>query len=401
MGALLAGQQMVSSGMVTRIVRAKAVRYGQRPTVQPAAWGELEKVVLPLEPDDAFVNMMTLPEPSKWVFTNYSRKQLTELFDTCGLTYAQKLALNPNRWEALTNGFAIAPTDELELGLSPKARQKLYSILARNPDNVEQNLSFRFPEAGFDEWFAGSGLLPEKVNLVRGQTYTNGGWLCFSTVRPVCALLTKDESRLLIKRLHRIPALTVRLRVTPESNPEALIKYWGRGGREQSIRPLIESLARIPDGQSISIAGFLPPFAQMRLNTYADPRKDSAATEEDCYFTALNFFNTEPDQQFLETRQVRDALLTDYCKTQDEPLLGDLLLYFNAANKPVHICVYVADDVVFTKNGGTFVQPWVLMKIPDMLAGYSMEKPLQTVRLRRKDFQSKPRTPSISQNTPR
>jgi len=44
----------------------------------------------------------------------------------------------------------------------------------------------------------------------------------------------------------------------------------------------------------------------------------------------------------------------------------------------------LADDVVFTKNGGDYMQPWVLMKIPDMLAYYNAKEPAQVTVYRSK-----------------
>jgi hypothetical protein len=44
--------------------------------------------------------------------------------------------------------------------------------------------------------------------------------------------------------------------------------------------------------------------------------------------------------------------------------------------RTVHMCVYVADDIVFTKNGYAPREPWVLMRERDMMIHYSPKKPL-------------------------
>ena len=61
---------------------------------------------------------------------------------------------------------------------------------------------------------------------------------------------------------------------------------------------------------------------------------------------------------------------------------GDLMALVDPAGNLIHLCVYVADNVVFTKNGGNPGQPWVLMKIPDMLPLYSGEAPLRMAAFR-------------------
>jgi len=50
----------------------------------------------------------------------------------------------------------------------------------------------------------------------------------------------------------------------------------------------------------------------------------------------------------------------------------------------VHLGVYVADDVVLTKNGVEDLQPWVLMKFPEMRALYTQERALDLLGYRRK-----------------
>ena len=37
----------------------------------------------------------------------------------------------------------------------------------------------------------------------------------------------------------------------------------------------------------------------------------------------------------------------------------------------MHVAVYVADDIVFTKNGFHYTQPWILMHLKDMLETYA------------------------------
>ena len=41
----------------------------------------------------------------------------------------------------------------------------------------------------------------------------------------------------------------------------------------------------------------------------------------------------------------------------------------------IHAAAYVADDLVFTKNGEDFRQPWILMHMADMLETYAVKYP--------------------------
>jgi hypothetical protein len=48
-----------------------------------------------------------------------------------------------------------------------------------------------------------------------------------------------------------------------------------------------------------------------------------------------------------------------------------LLLFLRNPGRLVHSAVFIADDLVFTKNGPDAVQPWLLMRINDLTEGYA------------------------------
>jgi hypothetical protein len=189
-----------------------------------------------------------------------------------------------------------------------------------------------------------------------------------------------------VATLYAVPTYLLRLRVLPESNADALVKYWGKGGREKLVAPLISSLSRLPNGGSINLSYFLPPFARLRLYTFPDSLGDPSAAREDCFFTAMNFFNEAPDTNFFSEDYSRQVLDTQYAPITSDPEFGDVVAIFNDAGAAIHTCVYLADDFVYTKNGVNHAQPWVIMRLPDMLMIYvGPNKSSQMLFLRRKD----------------
>jgi hypothetical protein len=385
-GRSLAGLLREKNGGRAAVPSAPAGRTDQ-PTAGPKGpWGTLEYKSMPLENyEELYPNGAELIGPPRWVFENYSQKQLAELLGACDLTDEQRaFLLDTNHWEVLTNGFAISPGDELAFGLKKAARQCLYPILARSAENSVQSSPFHFPLDGFDERFANSRFPSEKIEMIRGLTYTNNGVLCLCVEEQLQKLLTADEFMRLMETLYFAPTWRVGLRVTSDSDVNALARYWGRGGREKMLRPLLESLAR--NGGSINISYFLPPFARLRLYTYPDSDKEPAAAKEDCFYTALNFFNERPDPRLADGENASKELKANYYRIQDQLRFGDLIALVDSNRKPVHICVYIADDIVFTKDGMGFARPWVLMKFRDMLTDYAFEKTLTVVHFRRKDM---------------
>jgi cell wall-associated NlpC family hydrolase len=69
------------------------------------------------------------------------------------------------------------------------------------------------------------------------------------------------------------------------------------------------------------------------------------------------------------------VLKKDYYTIVKPAQLGDLVLLSTRNDAVVHAAVYVADDLVFTKNGESYTQPWILMRMEDMLDTYNVRYP--------------------------
>jgi hypothetical protein len=358
------------------------------PTRIPAC-GILEPMEIPLvNPEGSIPDEPERLRQSKWTFENFTEAGLAKFFCGCDLSMVQRrLLLDRSCWTVASNSIAVSPSEQLVWSLSPTARAKIYSVLGKSTANYSQNLPFRFPLEGFDLKFANSGIPASDVARIRHLTYTNAGYICFSDLQLLQGLISHDDFKDLAATLYAVPTYLLRVRVTPESNIDALIKYWGRGGREKLVAPLISSLARLPNGGPINLSYFLPPFARLRLYTFPDALGDPTAARQDCFFTAMNFFNDMPDTNFFSAEYSRKVLDSQYFPIKDEPLYGDVVAIFDDAGEAIHTCVYLADDFVFTKNGVNHAQPWVIMRLPDMLMIYAgPNKSTQMIFLRRKDI---------------
>ena len=60
------------------------------------------------------------------------------------------------------------------------------------------------------------------------------------------------------------------------------------------------------------------------------------------------------------------------------------MLLLQEGDRAVHMCVYIAADIVYTKNGGHPYQPWILMKLDDLMVQYASDKPQQWRVFRKK-----------------
>ncbi len=139
--------------------------------------------------------------------------------------------------------------------------------------------------------------------------------------------------------------------------------------------PLLGALHRIEKGCKVNVIYLLPNFARDHVYRHPYTSADDKSVKQDCFWSAFNFFNDPPDNRFNEMDYVREVLDRDYYEIQAPSQLGDLV-FLTAGNKAViHVAVYVADDLVFTKNGEDFRQPWVLMHMAGMLETYAVKYP--------------------------
>jgi len=354
---------------------------------QHGPWGELEFTTFSLEkPDGDLPDARAQFPAARWMFEGYTVEKLAALFQSLETSSeTRRLLLDRSRWQVAAEGVALHPSRELLRGLRQPARQRLYPILGESRFNFSQFHPFRFRGGGFDEWFANSSLPHETLEIVRDLTYSNKfGALCLSDVVVLQEKLTPAEFQQVLRTLYSEPTMLVSLRVRPSSDIKALAAYWGRGGREKEILPLLKSLAHVPGGGSISVTHLLPGFARLRLYAFHSDT-NNVVSDQDCLWSALNFLRKEPDPRLARGVSPYDILKTEFAECRELPLLGDVLMVMENG-KDIHACVFVADDLVFTKNGANAHQPWVLMRLTDVVARYSTGQAMSLVVMRPKNL---------------
>ena len=351
------------------------------PVVNPEArtppWGQLEAFPLPLgNSEEIFWDRSERLRKSSWFFENMNRRQLDELFKLSRLSRSQRSELqDPEIFRQLTNGVLILPPQDVIWTMRTETRAQIYSALAHCSSNYAQCYPFRFSLAGgLEERFGVTGIAPLALATIKRLVYTNAGALCLADLQVLPDVMPDTEFKQVIEALYRVPAFQLRLRVNPESDIDALVLYWGRGGREKLIRPLLESMAKLPGGASINISYLLPPSARNQLYTFPSSWANPQSREQDCVWTAMNFFKDPPDAHFLDPAFAREVLRTQYQSVTGKPVFGDIVALLDSAGNGIHLCVYLADDYVYTKNGLTYLQPWVIMKLSDTLACFPSEQ---------------------------
>jgi hypothetical protein len=365
--------------------RASTTNPDAAPAVIPA-WGELVTSDIELEaPEEYVAYELKNIRPPQWQFPGLDLGQVRGLLGTCGLTPEQiARGMAPG---ALTTAGAVTlirPDDELVLSLAPDSRRRLYRELGQLPGNELMQYPYIYP--------TGAGCLRQnklgrEVNgMIRKLLYPRGDNQCFSDINTVMGHVTNPADRLkLLMLLSRQPAVEASLRIRPNTDVEKVLGYWGKGARLKDLRPLLESMTRVPDGGQLSLLHLLPPFARQRLHTFPMPAQPGDPNM-DCHWSALNFFNETPDNRLGDPGVAVGYIQANYYPIAEPTSYGDLICFADDKGRAFHSAVYLAGDLVFTKNGNNMAQPWKLARLGSLKAYYELDVPTRMYAWRRKNM---------------
>jgi hypothetical protein len=270
-------------------------------------------------------------------------------------------------------GVVVTPPDKLVLDMSPQTRSRIYAVLAAD----EKNGAMATPEFVYreyiDERFDSTGLSDATVALIRRLLYPRKSLLLFSDASVVMGTLqTPLERQHFNQTVHRRTTMMAQLIIDRTSDIDAMVAYWDFNGRSKGLRSLFESIGRIPGGGELDVSHVLTPFARQHLYAFPDPSDNPEVLRRDCGWTALNFFNDEPDDHLSHPEYAAQVLQRDYQRVT-EPRFGDVVALVEN-DESVHLATYLADDLTFTKNGHNRTQPWMLLKLHELVEQYSINR---------------------------
>lgn len=332
-------------------------------------WGNLHVEPILLDcPSGQNLNDLDLAPYRRWVFADASVAHVGEILAGAGVDAGAVAAMLCTA-VASSNAVTVYPPDVVVRKLTPPTRAALYAIIGRNGANVGQNAPFCYRGASLREWFAGSAVSKATRDRIEPLLYRRGPYLLFSDPQLVLPSMDQRCERLeLVRTLRRMSTLRLRVGLKPNERPDAVLAYWGHPEKQVAkIEPLLSAMRLEPDG--LSVLNFLPPFARLRLYTYPTPDEPGGAAHCNCHWASVNFFNEAPDDAQASDNQLSQTLTTRFEPLDSTSRLGDVILLFSGRNL-VHSCVYVAGDVVFTKNGAGTIAPYMLQRLDDVVDGY-------------------------------
>jgi hypothetical protein len=363
---------------------------GTPPTLVSGAWGDLQSWDLLMEQPGEYSGFESVTADGPyWNFGPNSDQAVRSAMISAGMDEAATEHLLKDCRVQSPGAFIIKPDPGTLLGMQPDVRSRLYRSLATVPGNRFQSVPYYVPGNDPTALLGKSSKYKANVHsAMRKLCYRRNGFTYFSDPEAVLSLLSSEEERrTFLQDLTSQRTVFMRLLVRPDSDIDKPLNYWALsmpGVLLKDLRPMFEAQQGLPDGGSVSILYLLPKLAREKLYTSPLPPANGQERLPDCHWTALNFFNETPDPRMGDNDFAARYISDNYYQVAKPGVAGDLMLLLDDHNKVIHSSVYIAADVVFTKNGINYAQPWVLMHMKDLVGTFSGLDPVKIAYFRKK-----------------
>lgn len=368
---------IVGGGAAERSASRSTERRAPPPgtALRAGPWGDLETIRITISPSEELIPAGWSKQLAvSWYFANHNEESLRQFLGSLNLTEVQKTTLlNVETWTVEQSGIVIQPDGDTVLSLTPEVRSALYLALARSDRNMPHHQPWSCRTEDFERALVASGLTEESQTAIRQVAYVRGRRTFVSDSFTILNRVLEREEKLRITRLlSSASTYLVKIRVTKDTDIDSLVSYWGGRGRRKDLRPMLESLAALPAGGTLDIAHLLPAFGRQRIYIYPHPAQAVDGVRRDCHWTSLNFFSLIPDDRFGNSEEAQRYIVEHYYGIGETPQFGDLVFFSLPTGEIIHSCVYLAANLVFTKNGDSIRQPWSIMDLDDVTDLYSV-----------------------------
>lgn len=341
-------------------------------------WGKIQCYYFYLEAPEAVVSRTPTPDTqTRWRIPESELSGFETLISTSDLSDELVSTLFNPREVIRRNGTAnLFPSNKLLESLTEKDRKQVYETLARYPHNEYHEYPIFFPGGSVDDWAEGTGLRAELVTAIRHLSYRRGDALAFSDIPMLLGLAESNSEALFIKKkLTRTRTLIARIEVNKESPVQQMLDYWSTGLnlRRKELEPLFQATADTPGIDHLDLLHLLPALPRKLLYTFPSDEFTTHIRFPDCHWTTLNFFNFTAQDYYLDSHLASSAVLENFQQVPAPYRFGDVLMFINGKGNAYHSCIYVADDLVYTKNGANPLVPWTLVELKDLQSLYNLD----------------------------
>lgn len=338
-------------------------------------WGKLSYYYFYLEAPLHLVELYPMRNPrTRWSVPMDQEAAFRGVLESLPLTEGLRQILRSPDIVGVGDGhYVIFPPAEVLENLGQEARSILYAYLGRFPENDDIRNPVRIRSGSIDEWSSGTTMRPELVEKMKAMTYYRGDLMLFADFPYLLSLAESDtEARNLQKHSSRVRSMVVRLEVKSGIKVADIMPFWttGLGLRRKEVEQMLQAAIDTPGVTGFDLVHLLPPLPRKLLYTYADSSMAVDGILPDCHWTTLNFFNYHPEPIYLDEFFAASRLLEAF-ETVDAPYrFGDALVFLTEEMNAHHSCIYLAADLVYTKNGRSLYAPWTVLHLKDVQSTY-------------------------------
>jgi hypothetical protein len=347
-----------------------APSFGYTRKANPGPWGELTVSNIYLEAPDSVIDVSGKPDPvPRWTFPGLSASMVKDLLIQSGVDLALVERLTSSTQLKISGAeIVIYPKLEDLLQIKGLVRDKLYTEISKYPQNDYYTDPVFILSGDVEEWLSEASLNANQKDVVRQMVWHRGNALVFSNVGILLSYAQNNEEiKNTLRAITRCMSLVVtkKFPLKPEQR-EVFMNYWIGNQAESPRMIFIKSVSKEKDlNDSIDIMHFLPAIMRERLYTFPSIKDGVKGRLPDCHWTSLNFFNLSPRDYYRNTSMAAIQLTQAYNQVSAPYQFGDVLC-FTDNGEGLHTCVYIADNIVLTKNGENILAPWVLLTLEDV-----------------------------------
>jgi hypothetical protein len=376
--SIAAAQPSLEAGGAAKGAESASAVDGGVQHCKPGPWGNVSYFFAYIEAPDYLLDYFPLPNTQPcWTVKAEDLGRFADMLKENGMADARRERILDER--AIfkhDDSVCLYPSVGDVESITTEARNALYPELGLLPQNEYHSAPVHITSGNVDSWFANTGLRPEIIAKIKSLAWKRGDSLEFSDIPSVLSYAkSAAEAREIFRAFTRTRIAIVQVEVDSGADVEQLADYWRLPQQRKAVLPMLQSLqeASRSHALSVDICHLFPPFARKYLNTFPDLSLAANGRFPDCHWTSLNFFNDSPRNYYLNTALAADFVVSSYTPVEPPYRFGDVLM-FQSGGTAVHSCVYIADELVFTKNGENLVTPWVLMRLQDLKKIYSSEE---------------------------
>ena len=347
-----------------------APSFGYTRKANPGPWGELTVSNIYLEAPDSVIDVSGKPDPvPRWTFPNSSATLVKDLLIKSGVDLALvERLISSDHLKISGSEIVIYPKLEDLLQIKGVVRDKLYTEISKYPQNDYYTDPVFILSGDVEEWLSEASLNANQKDVVRQMVWHRGNALVFSNVGILLSYAQNNEEiKNTLRAITRCMSLVVtkKFPLKPEQR-EVFMNYWIGNQAESPRMTFIKSVSKEKDlNDNIDIMHFLPAIMRERLYTFPSIKDGAKGRLPDCHWTSLNFFNLSPRDYYRNTSMAAIQLTQAYNQVSAPYQFGDVLC-FTDNGEGLHTCVYIADNIVLTKNGENILAPWVLLTLEDV-----------------------------------